>query len=184
MEMEIYNPNLLTNEELTRAEGINDELAGLIIENRPFMDMLRFDSLLSTKLSEDQRSDVYRYLFVKLNLNTSSETEFKMIPGVGDKMSHEFEEYRPYVSIAQFRREIGKYVDDEEVARYERYIFVPVNLNDASDDEILAIPGVGEKMLHEFKEYRPYKSLEQFRREIGKYVDDKELKRLERFVTL
>ena len=37
-------------------------------------------------------------------------------------MAHEFEEYRPYTSLEQFRREIGKYVDDEEVARLERYV--------------------------------------------------------------
>jgi hypothetical protein len=39
-------------------------------------------------------------------------------------------------------------------------------------------------MLREFKEYRPYKTMEQFRREIGKYVDEKEVARLERYVTL
>jgi hypothetical protein len=39
-------------------------------------------------------------------------------------------------------------------------------------------------MLHEFHEYRPYTSLEQFRKEIGKYVDAKEVARLERYVTL
>jgi hypothetical protein len=39
-------------------------------------------------------------------------------------------------------------------------------------------------MLREFKEYRPYKSIEQFRREIGKYVDKNELARLERYVTI
>jgi hypothetical protein len=39
-------------------------------------------------------------------------------------------------------------------------------------------------MLHEFKEYRPYKTMDQFRREIGKYVDKKEVARLERYVTL
>jgi DNA uptake protein ComE-like DNA-binding protein len=61
---------------------------------------------------------------------------------------------------------------------------VPINLNTASDADILSIPGVGAKMLHEFKEYRPYKSLEQFRRQIGKYVDKKELARLETYVTL
>ena len=38
-------------------------------------------------------------------------------------------------------------------------------------------------MLGEFKEYRPYKAMQQFRREIGKYVDDKEVARLERYVT-
>ena len=39
-------------------------------------------------------------------------------------------------------------------------------------------------MAHEFEEYRPYKNIDQFRREIGKYVDDKELARLERLVYL
>ena len=33
-------------------------------------------------------------------------------------------------------------------------------------------------------EYRPYKAVEQFRREIGKYIDTKEVARLERHVTL
>jgi hypothetical protein len=49
---------------------------------------------------------------------------------------------------------------------------------------ILSIPGAGKRMLREFKEYRPYSNIEQFRREIGKYVDKKEVARLERYVTL
>jgi DNA uptake protein ComE-like DNA-binding protein len=63
-------------------------------------------------------------------------------------------------------------------------VFVPINLNTASDADILTIPGIGPKMLHEFKEYRPYKTIEQFRREIGKYVSAKEVGRFERYVTL
>ena len=99
-------------------------------------------------------------------------------------MLGEFKEYRPYRALAQFRREIGKYVDDKELARLEQYVFVPINLNTASDADILSIPGMGQRMLREFKEYRPYKAIQQFRREIGKYVDDKEVARLERYVTL
>jgi predicted DNA-binding helix-hairpin-helix protein len=99
-------------------------------------------------------------------------------------MLHEFQEYRPYRAMAQFRREIGKYVDDKEVARLEQYVFVPIDLNTATDADILSIPGLGQRMLREFKEYRPYKAMQQFRREIGKYVDDKEVARLERYVTI
>jgi hypothetical protein len=40
-------------------------------------------------------------------------------------MAHEFEEYRPYTSFEQFRKEIGKYVSREEVARLERYVALP-----------------------------------------------------------
>ena len=107
-----------------------------------------------------------------------------MIPGVGKKMAHEFVEYRPYSSIEEFKREIGKYVDDSEVFRYLNYVFVPVELNTSKESDIKNLPGVGNKMAHEFTEYRPYKNITQFRREIGKYVDEKELNRLERLVYL
>jgi hypothetical protein len=39
-------------------------------------------------------------------------------------MLREFKEYRPYQALAQFRREMGKYVDDDEVARLERYVAI------------------------------------------------------------
>jgi DNA uptake protein ComE-like DNA-binding protein len=61
---------------------------------------------------------------------------------------------------------------------------VPVNINTATDAQILAIPGVGPRMLKEFKEYRPWTSMAQFRREIGKYVDKAEVARLEQYITI
>lgn len=61
---------------------------------------------------------------------------------------------------------------------------VPININTATDAEILRIPGVGPRMLREFKEYRPYASIEQFRREIGKYVDKAEVARLEQYIVI
>ena len=142
--------------------------------------MTDFNSIIEVENTEE----LFKKIFVPFNLNTTEEKDFKMIPGVGDKMAHEFEEYRPYISISQFKREIGKYVDEEEVARYLDYVFVPVELNTSSEDDIKALPGIGKKMTHEFLEYRPYKNLAQFRKEIGKYVDDKELTRLERLVYL
>jgi hypothetical protein len=39
-------------------------------------------------------------------------------------------------------------------------------------------------MLREFKEYRPWRTKEQFDREIGKYVDAKETARLWRFMVI
>ncbi len=180
----LLNPNLATAEELSAIEGMTDEAVQAVLDSRPFLNMTDFDLAVAEFFAPEARLELYSKVFVKLNLNTAPEAEIKLIPGVGDKMAHEFEEYRPYLKVEQFRREIGKYVDDEEVARLEQFVFVPVELNTATKAEILAIPGVGERMLHEFEEYRPYQSMEQFRREIGKYVDDKELARLERFVYL
>ena len=75
-------------------------------------------------------------------------------------------------------------MDDAELARLEQYVFVRIDLNTASDADILTIPGLGNRMLREFKEYRPYKAMEQFRREMGKYVDKNEVARLERYVVI
>jgi len=180
----VINPNLASKEELLALGVIDGGLAQQILDARPFLNMKDFSKVLSGALDEKAMEGFFATCFVPLNLNTASEEEFLMVPGVGEKMAHEFEEYRPYKKIAQFRREMGKYVDEAEIARYEKYVFVPVELNTATEEEILALPGVGKKMAHEFEEYRPYQSMEQFRREIGKYVDDKELARLERLVYL
>ena len=182
--VEVVNPNLAGEDELASLPHMTSELVQGILEKRPFLDMVALDTYISEALSEEQKSALYARLFVPINLNTASREEVLLVPGVGSRMAHEFEEYRPYRALAQFRREIGKYVDDAEVARLEQYVFVPIDLNSADDEAILSIPGVGRRMLHEFKEYRPYQSMEQFRREIGKYVDDGELARLERYVMI
>jgi DNA uptake protein ComE-like DNA-binding protein len=140
--------------------------------------------LLAKSLKKEQLAELYGKTFIQINLNTASDEEIMLIPGLGQRMLREFKEYRPYRTITQFRKEIGKYVDQKEVARLEQYVFVPINLNTASDEDILTIPGMGKRMLREFKEYRPYTNIEQFRKEIGKYVDKKEVARLERYVTL
>src|SRR5215208_7576259 len=78
----------------------------------------------------------------KYNLNTASNEQFMSIPGAGDRMTREFEEYRPYASIGQFRGEIGKYVSPQEVAAFEAYVFVPVDPNQADPDTLRQLPGV------------------------------------------
>jgi DNA uptake protein ComE-like DNA-binding protein len=181
---EVLDPNVAAEKELGALPHLTPALVKTILDGRPFTSMTALDAVLSKSLKRLQLTELYQRMFVQLNLNTAPKQEILLIPGVGERMLHEFEEYRPYRGLAQFRREIGKYVDDKEVARLEQYVFAPINLNTASDEDILSIPGVGKRMLHEFKEYRPYKNIEQFRREIGKYVDDKEVARLERYVTL
>ena len=64
------------------------------------------------------------------------------------------------------------------------YTFIPVRLNTGTDDDILSIPGAGPRMVREFKEYRPWKSKEQFIKEIGKYVGAKEAERMWRYVVI
>jgi DNA uptake protein ComE-like DNA-binding protein len=180
----IIDPNVAGAKELAALPHMNDELVKDIMAQRPFLSMSDLNAFLTKSLKKEQLTELYGRMFIHINLNTASRDEILLIPGVGNRMLHEFEEYRPYPALAKFHREIDKYVDDKELARLEQYVFVPIDLNTASDENILSIPGLGKRMLHEFKEYRPYKNIEQFRREIGKYVDKKEVARLERYVTI
>ncbi len=181
----LLDANTAAEKDLLGVPHLNATIVKAMIGKRPFGSQGEFNTFLSSQgLTPEQLKEVYGKTFVHLNLNTATADEIMMIPNMGKRMVHEFEEYRPYDGLARFRREIGKYVDEKEVARLEQYVFVPIDLNTASDQDILTIPGMGQRMLHEFKEYRPYKSMEQFRREIGKYVDKKEVARLERYVVI
>ncbi len=182
--MALSNPNLATEDELTAVPGMTADAAAAVVGGRPYLRVADLHAVLAGAIGEEAALEAYRALWLPINLNDVTNDEILLIPGVGDRMAHEFEEYRPYVGMDEFRMEIGKYVDEEEVERLARYVYVPIDLNSATREDIMAVPGMSERMAHEFEEYRPYTDLDQFRREIGKYVDEHEVARFERYVTL
>jgi len=156
-----------------------------LLEKRPFASITDLNAyLLSQKLTQEQANEFYGKAFVHINLNTATPQEILLVPGAGKRMVHEFEEYRPWKTYAQFDKEIGKYVGAEKTAQLAQYTFIPVRLNTAADADILSIPGAGQRMVREFKEYRPWKTKEQFIKEIGKYVGAKEAERMWRYVVI
>ena len=112
----------------------------------------------------------------KLNINTASGADFlAAIPNLGNKMVHEFEEYRPYKSIQQFRKEIGKYVDQAKVAEYETYIFVPIDENSSDAATLQQIPGLDANEAAQLIAGRPYASRAAFLQKLGEKVSADEL---------
>jgi DNA uptake protein ComE-like DNA-binding protein len=181
----LIDANTAAEADLLKAPHMTPEIVKAILAARPFASIVDLNKLLLTqKLSAEQATAFYERAFVHINLNTATAEEILLIPRAGKRMAHEFEEYRPWKSWAQFNKEIGKYVNEQEVARLAQYGFIPINLNTASDDDLLTIPGVGKRMLHELKEYRPWKTGAQFDKEIGKYVDQNEVQRLKRYVVI
>ncbi len=118
----LLNPNSAASEELGALPHLSESLVAAIVDGRPYSTMGDLNSALSNSLGDEQLEELYEKLFIPINLNTASEADILLIPRVGKRMAHEFEEYRPYQSMQQFRREIGKYVDAEEVARLETYV--------------------------------------------------------------
>jgi DNA uptake protein ComE-like DNA-binding protein len=121
-ELMLVNPNLADKDELQALPNVSDEIAQVIIDGRPYLSAADLDTALATVMDDDQRQALYTRLFRPVDLNNATEAEILLIPGMSRKMAHEFLEYRPYTSMEQFRREIGKYVDDDEVARLESYV--------------------------------------------------------------
>jgi len=181
----VVDANTIPEAELVKLPGMTPAIAKALVAARPFDNIIALNTFLTgQKLTQDQASALYRHMFVNINLNTASAAEIMLVPGAGKRMAHEFEEYRPWKSYAQFEKEIGKYVDAKEVARLAQYTFIPLNLNTASQADFMTIPGAGKRMAHEFEEYRPWKTQAQFEKEIGKYVDAKEVKRFWRYMVI
>ncbi len=112
---------------------------------------------------------------LKLNLNTAGAEDFLTVPGVGNRMVREFMEYRPYTSILQFRREIGKYVAAAQVAEYEKYVYVPVDVNQADAETLKQLPGVDEAVAADLMAARPYASSDAFLARLATYVSTEQL---------
>ncbi|MGI9261227.1 MAG: hypothetical protein ACR2QR_04285 [Woeseiaceae bacterium] len=118
----LLNANTASVDELASLPHMDTVLAEMVVENRPYPSINVMHDLLLADLGEEELEELYAHVFIPINLNTAYEIDILLIPGVGRRMAHEFEEYRPYSNIEQFRREIGKYVDEEEVARLEQYV--------------------------------------------------------------
>ncbi|MGI8672752.1 MAG: hypothetical protein ACR2LU_09110 [Luteitalea sp.] len=181
----VVDVNTVAEKDLLTMPGMSPAIVKGLIAKRPFGSVTELhDYLVAQKLTPAQAMALYEKAFVHVNLNTATAEEILLVPGAGKRMAHEFEEYRPWKTYAQFDKEIGKYVGTEQTARLAQYTFIPVRLNTASDADILSIPNAGPRMVREFKEYRPWKTREQFIKEIGKYVGDKEAARLWRYVVI
>jgi len=177
----LVNPNLASADELSAVPGLPSGAVSAIVAGRPYLRMSELHAVVSEHTAPDGLDTVYRGLWLPIDLNDVTDEEILLIPGVGDRMLHEFREYAPFAGLAVFHREIAKYVDDAELARLAQYVYVRIDLNTASNDAILSLPGIGSRMLREFDEYRPYAAMAQFRREMGKYVDEQEVARMERY---
>jgi len=117
-----------------------------------------------------------------VNANTASEAQIAAVPGLAP-LAAAIVAKRPYASPLALDAVLaeGKIAPDQRKLIYTR-LWAPMNLNAATLPDIMLIPGMSARMADEFREYKPYKSIGQFRYEIGKYVSKAEVARLEQYV--
>lgn len=112
-----------------------------------------------------------------LNANTATEAQIASVPGLG-ALAANIIARRPYANPAALDAVLaaGNIAPEQRRLIYTRF-WAPLNLNTAGQADIMLIPGMSARMADEFREYKPYKSIGQFRYEIGKYVSKAEVAR-------
>jgi len=87
----VLDANTATTEDMSALPHMDDVLAGVVVNNRPYVNIGELNHLLSSDLDDDQLEALYGQLFVAINLNDAKRSDILLIPGVGKKMSHEIE---------------------------------------------------------------------------------------------
>ena len=127
-------------------------------------------ALMALAMSVVADAQVAKSLGVK-DANTISEAELAAIPNVTPAIAKAIVAKRPFASITELNALLlAQGLTAEQAMAIYPKAFVHINLNTATADEILLVPGAGRRMVREFPEYRPWRTWAQFDREIGKYV--------------
>jgi len=185
----LVEPNIAADSQFQRLK-LDAHAVHLIGEAKPILSIVALDSILNAAgVNAGQRKQLYKEMFVHVDLNRGTDAELKLIPGMSDKTLGAIKAGRPWATFEAFEAAMGKNMKADEVANLEQYLFIPIELNTFTEplmDTFLPI-GVGtRRWKREFAEYRPWTSEAQFRREIGKYVraNPKEVDRLWRYVII
>jgi DNA uptake protein ComE-like DNA-binding protein len=106
-----------------------------------------------------------------LDVNTAAEADLAGMPNMTPAIAKAIVAARPFASIKDLNALlVAQGLTPEQAMAFYAKAFVHINLNTATNEEILLVPGAGRRMAREFPEYRPWKTYAQFDKEIGKYV--------------
>ena len=119
-----------------------------------------------------------------LDPNLATAAALNALPGMSDSVTLAVIAGRPYGSMLALDRVLARYLSAQWRDSVYTRVWLPLDLNTASSDEIQLIPGVDTRLRYELEEYRPYDGIEEFRRDIGEQVGPEEAARLERYITL
>ena len=95
-----------------------------------------------------------------VDLNTAAEKDLLALPHMTPAIVKGLIEKRPFGSIVEANAYLtGQSLTPAQLTEFYGKAFIHVNLNTGTREEILLIPGAGNRMVREFAEYRPWKTL-------------------------
>jgi DNA uptake protein ComE-like DNA-binding protein len=181
----VVDANAVSESDLAAMPGMTPVIAKGIVARRPFASITELNTfLLGQGLTQEQANAFYGKAFVPINLNTATSEEILLVPGAGRRMTHEFAEYRPWKTYAQFNREIGKYVGAEATARLAQYTFIPMNANTVSAADLQTVAGVTPALVQAIQAGRPFKTAADLEAAVAKGSSAPEARRVARFLVV
>jgi DNA uptake protein ComE-like DNA-binding protein len=119
-----------------------------------------------------------------LDPNLATAAALAALPGMTDSVTLAVIAGRPYRSMLGLERVLARHMSAEWRDSVYTRVWLPLDINTASSDEIMLIPGVDTRLRYELEEFRPYDGIEEFRREMGEQLGPEEAERLERYIIL
>jgi DNA uptake protein ComE-like DNA-binding protein len=117
-----------------------------------------------------------------VDVNTAPESALAGFPGMTPAIAKALVAKRPFAGPTELNAFLlSQGLTAEQAMAFYAKAFVHINLNTATSEDILLVPGAGRRMTREFAEYRPWKTWAQFDREIGKYVGPEGAAKLAQF---
>ena len=122
----LVDPNVAATAELAAIPGMTNELVAVITRARPFSSPSELNTVLLDSADEKSLHSIYRYLFIRVGLNTATEVDFELIPTSlsPQKLASEISRYRPYESMEKFNKEMYKSMSVDETKFLRRYVFI------------------------------------------------------------
>ena len=112
----------------------------------------------------------------KLNLNEMTQYELlETIPNIEQNIVREIFQNQPYVTIEQFRHEIGQSVDSLQLRTFEQYVYVPIDRNESDLATLMQMPGVDEIIGSALIGERPYASNLAFLTKLAQFLTAEQL---------
>ena len=116
------------------------------------------------------------------DVNIAAEKDLAALPNMTPAIAKALVAKRPFASPTELNAFLlSQGLTAEQAMAFYQSAFVHINLNTATSEEILLVPGAGRRMTREFAEYRPWKTWAQFDKEIGKYVGPEATAKLAQF---
>lgn len=121
-----------------------------------------------------------------VNPNEVTEAQLAAIKGLAEADVAAIVNGRPFASMSDLNAAISDGKEPRVLRAIYNVMFIKVGLNTGSEDDYKLIPSTlsPRHLAHEFEEYRPYNSIDDFAREMKKYVSAAEVENLKRYVTL